>query len=828
MKKLAERLLTVAMLATVLATACTPDEGTPEPNFPAEVSAFVEPASSYMLNLSPNQEWMVSIPSTASDYWGIRDGEQISNSVGGRAGDVTVEIVCLAEMQDLEPHTVEVSMSMGGQTRVIATLELAAGEPELIIRPAVTAQEQDNPDHKYFQASDGSDGLIYEYAESGLADGETVPMLWDASRNGYVSYILVESNFNYGTEVTAGLRAEELQSPESSARLSEYEIFCSAVNLSDIPAEHDFNLTSDAPGYETVPVTFSAPQFVPHIEVRKATVTSDGQNFETPSGDDSPYNWLYEEEPLVLASDASGLPEAGTVDMIWRPSATIAEVDSYILIRSNFTFTVLPDQEWLSTDAGTKVDETSDTYETETYYRIYVAPEVLETGGAAGSVTINMGDADDDVYSQCFNVSSPNVSDIFYVTTVPTFSFDADGKYIQEEMTSGTNAETEITSAAPVKVMEFYLSEGWYRDDNDAMAVYYGGGWIKSSAYPDTEDGNAGDTEEDGFVWGSGNARIQTNALTVELEPNDGGDPREGMIMAFPKGVWEKMQTTAEGNPYWGDITSLLFPENLGGAILDPDYADYIVAYIEQSAPAGPVEPYMPEYWEAAGASFETLYDDPIIMDFGVQNCYLITYTYSDLDVTPTFGVESQFSLNFDYTDYEILDGNLEPFEDGVQPWIKLAEGDDGMYYVEATPGEVTAKSAYVAFIGDGGYVAAIKVSYEPGGGSEDLELGFAMPTQDFTLEELTGTDKPAGIENPCWLLTCNNPEGAMATISGLPADLIHWGEESWLSITPMAGMTMFDVNGSLVTADNNECNVTIASSSGNILCVIVCRVITE
>ena len=420
MKKLAERLLTVAMLATVLATACTRDEGTPEPNFPAEVSAFVEPASSYILNLSPNQEWMVSIPSTASDYWGIRDGEQISNSVGGRAGDVTVEIVCLAEMQDLEPHTVEVSMSMGGQTRVIAKLELAAGEPELIIKPAVMAQEQDNPDHKYFQTSDGSDGLIYEYAETGLADGETVPMLWDASRNGYVSYILVESNFNYGTEVTAGLRAEELQSPEPSARLSEYEIFCSAVNLSDIPVKHNFNLTSDAPGYEKVPVTFSAPQFVPHIKVRKATVTSDGQNFETPSGDDSPYNWLYEEESLALASDESGLPQAGTVDMIWRPSATIAEVDSYILIRSNFTFTVLPDQEWLSTDAGTKVDETSDTYETETYYRIYVAPEVLKTGGASGSVTINMGDADDDVYSQCFNVSSPNVSDIFYVTTVPT------------------------------------------------------------------------------------------------------------------------------------------------------------------------------------------------------------------------------------------------------------------------------------------------------------------------------------------------------------------------------------------------------------------------
>ena len=754
MKKLAERLLPVTLLLAALVTACTTDEGTPAPNFPDPVEDFVEPNSTYTLHLSPNQEWMVSIPSTASDflspnqewmvsipstasdYWGIRDGEQISNSVGGRAGDVTVEIVCLAEMQDLEPHTVEVSMSMGGQTRVIATLELAAGEPELIIRPAVTAQEQDNPDHKYFQTSDGSDGLIYEYAESGLADGETVPMLWDASRNGYVSYILVESNFNYGTEVTAGLRAEELQSPESSARLSEYEIFCSAVNLSDIPAEHDFNLTSDAPGYETVPVTFSAPQFVPHIEVRKATVTSDGQNFETPSGDDSPYNWLYEEEPLVLASDASGLPEAGTVDMIWRPSATIAEVDSYILIRSNFTFTVLPDQEWLSTDAGTKVDETSDTYETETYYRIYVAPEVLETGGAAGSVTINMGDADDDVYSQCFNVSSPNVSDIFYVTTVPTFSFDADGKYIQEEMTSGTNAETEITSAAPVKVMEFYLSEGWYRDDNDAMAVYYGGGWIKSSAYPDTEDGNAGGTEEDGFVWGSGNARIQTNALTVELEPNDGSDPREGMIMAFPEGVWNKIKQAADDNPSMpGDVMEILFD---GSSVAD-EYTEYIVAYIEQSGLPKAVEPYMlEEYWSQVGAGFEELSMMDDIYMAGLPGItgeipgYAITYTTDVEDMGGyELGTESEFDVNVEFDSWEILDFNTGATVPDVSLfWAQLKESQyddspDNRYYIGIQPGEDTPSEGLVYFLLKNGsdYVAIIKLNYEPSGSNDGRGL---------------------------------------------------------------------------------------------------------
>lgn len=847
MKKLAERLLTVAMLATVLATACTPDEGTPEPNFPAEVSAFVEPASSYMLNLSPNQEWMVSIPSTASDYWGIRDGEQISNSVGGRAGDVTVEIVCLAEMQDLEPHTVEVSMSMGGQTRVIATLELAAGEPELIIRPAVTAQEQDNPDHKYFQTSDGSDGLIYEYAESGLADGETVPMLWDASRNGYVSYILVESNFNYGTEVTAGLRAEELQSPEPSARLSEYEIFCSAANLSDIPAEHDFNLTSDAPGYETVPVTFSAPQFVPHIEVRRATVTSDGQNFETPSGDDSPYNWLYEEEPLVLASDASGLPEAGTVDMIWRPSATIAEVDSYILIRSNFTFTVLPDQEWLSTDAGTKVDETSDTYETETYYRIYVAPEVLETGGAAGSVTINMGDADDDVYSQCFNVSSPNVSDIFYVTTVPTFSFDADGKYIQEEMTSGTNAETEITSAAPVKVMEFYLSEGWYRDDNDAMAVYNGGGWIKSSAYPDTEDGNAGGTEEDGFVWGSGNARIQTNALTVELEPNDGSDPREGMIMAFPEGVWNKIKQAADENPSMpGDVMEILFD---GSSVAD-EYTEYIVAYIEQSGLPKAVEPYMlEEYWSQVGAGFEELSMMDDIYMAGLPGItgeipgYAITYTTDVEDMGGyELGTESEFDVNVEFDSWEILDFNTGATVPDVSSfWAQLKESQyddspDNRYYIGIQPGEDTPSEGLVYFLLKNGsdYVAIIKLNYEPsgsGGETEDVNLYISMMGEGYEITKLESgsSDRPDGWETqPCFLLTFTGTEAGMAVIEGFPESPDFWNQaESWVEISRMSG-TSYSFMFNLAAATGEDGIVSFYDVNYGTALKIVCRVVTE
>ena len=107
------------------------------------------------------------------------------------------------------------------------------------------------------------------------------------------------------------------------------------------------------------------------------------------------------------------------------------------------------------------------------------------------------------------------------------------------------------------------------------MAAIYGGGWINSSAYP--ADGDTGDAEEEGFLWSSSDAKIQTNSLTVELEPNDGGDPREGMIMAFPQGVWNKIKQAADENPSMpGDVMEILFD---GSSVAD-EYTEYIVAYI--------------------------------------------------------------------------------------------------------------------------------------------------------------------------------------------------------------------------------------------------------
>lgn len=805
MKKLAQRLLPVTLLLAALVTACTTDEGTPAPNFPDPVKDFVEPNSTYTLHLSPNQEWMVSIPSTASDFWGIRNGEQISYSIGGPAGDVTVEIVCLAEMNDLADHEVEVSMRMGGETRVIATLTLSRGEALLNIIPAKIAEDSDG--HEYFQTPAESTGFLYEYGEP-LAEGAAVPMLWDATRNGYVSYIRVESNFSYGTNIeTAGLRLTELESPSASGRYSEYEIFCSQVNLGETPVSYSFDITSEVEGFEEVAVSVNAPQFVPVLEVRATVPDDENRNFQTPSGDDSPYNWLYSETPLTLSESANGTG-AGNVDLLWRPSAKITEVDAYILVKANFNLTVAG-AGWVSVGDGTVVEETSDNYETETYYRIYVAPSDIVTAGDESTVTINFGDETDNVYSRTFNVTSPDITDIFYVDRVPDFTFDAEGGYQADEMGMSTNATVEITSAAEVVVSEFYIRNGFYWIDEEGEA-----GWINHT-----------------YNWASSAAAIQSVTMTVSVAENT-GDAREGLVMAFPPEVWDSILEKAAG--YSDDVTMVLFDQRDGTVIL-PEYENYAVAYIEQNAPAGAVEPYNPdEGWASTdvGASFGELdpNDDIYYMEgIGVSYDtpgYEITYTKIASDYE--FGADTQFKVNVEYDSYKVFDMNSGILADDQVSsyWAQYRESEStGTNYIGVAPGSAEG-DAYFLLMNGNVCVAIIHIVYDSdAGGSGSLDLEMTQGAPDFTFTEYT----EEGVTAPCYLLTYTGTGSGMAVISNFPATGWNFGASDWLTVNPMAGLAMFEVDPSLVTPDDNECRVTFYNESlSGIACIIICRVVTE
>ena len=812
MKKLAERLFAVTVLSTALFTACINNEDTPEPNFPASIEeAWVDPNSNYTLHLSPNQEWMVSIPSEASNYWGIRNGAQISNSIGGAAGDVEVVIVCLATEEVLGDYSVEVSMTMGGETRVIAVLSLRSGTPVLRIRSAVIAQESDNPDHKYFQSSSDGD-FIYEYETDTVPADGSVPMIWNASRNGYLSYIQVESNFNCSPRSeSSAMTITELESPNTDNAYTEYEIFCSDVNLGTEPVGKVFNLVSEMQGYETTPVSMSLPQFVPFIEVRTTVPTEDGLNFEIPAGDDSPYNWLYSEQPLVLAANETGLADADTVDMLWRPYGMIQEVDAYILVRSNFSFTPVSGAEWLSISDNTTVEETSDAYETENYFRIYSAAADVVLEGAESTIKINFGEADDDIYSQMFSVASPDVSDVFYVTTVPTFNFDADGVFQANEMGMTTNATVEITSAAEVVVSEFYIRNGFYWIDEEGEA-----GWINHT-----------------YNWASSAAAIQSVTMTVSVAENT-GDAREGLVMAFPPEVWDSILEKANNAGYGEDVAMVLFDQRDGTVIL-PEYENYAVAYIEQNAPAGAVEPYNPdEGWASTdvGASFGNLdpNDDIYYMEgIGVSYDtpgYEITYTQIASDYE--FGADTQFKVNVEYDSYKVFDMNSGILaEDQVSSyWAQYRESEStGTNYIGVAPGSEEGDAYFLLMNGDV-CVAIIHIVYDSdAGGSGSLDLEMTQGAPDFTFTEYT----EEGVTAPCYLLTYTGTGSGMAAISNFPATGWNFGASDWLTVNPMAGLAMFEVDPSLVTPDDNECRVTFYNESlSGIACIIICRVVTE
>ena len=133
-------LTTISLL--LLAVACTPtpngegEEPQPEqPNFPEAVVENVLPGSHFTLNIEPNYDWEVAIPQSVAAYYSIVDGENIAYKVRGEAGTHTVTIA-VADVQLFDEQPVcEVTMTMQGQSELIATLTMTATARELKIYP---------------------------------------------------------------------------------------------------------------------------------------------------------------------------------------------------------------------------------------------------------------------------------------------------------------------------------------------------------------------------------------------------------------------------------------------------------------------------------------------------------------------------------------------------------------------------------------------------------------------------------------------------------------------------------------------------------------------
>ena len=160
--------------AALMISGCTSsDEEAPEvttPVFPELASLTIPAGETFCeVTFTPNMDWTVSIPTDAetSRWFKLSDGVMESTSISGRASSepVTVQVTTIdQESFDLSP-VCEVSLTMGGQTKVIAqvTRGTAAREFELYLS-------------KY--STDDDDFIMpYEFDETPLAkyDGTEAP-----------------------------------------------------------------------------------------------------------------------------------------------------------------------------------------------------------------------------------------------------------------------------------------------------------------------------------------------------------------------------------------------------------------------------------------------------------------------------------------------------------------------------------------------------------------------------------------------------------------------------------------------------------------------------
>ena len=181
-------LTTISLL--LLAVACAPTP-TPEPealSFPEAVTEAVLPGNEFTLNIAPNYDWEVSLSESSVAYFQIKDGQNAAYRVRGTAGEHSI-VIAVADVQLFDEQPVcEVTMTMQGQSKVIATLTMTATERVLKIYPVAIE------DGAFAYATEGEQ--TYAYLETEVtADGMT--MIWPAEMALYSTRVKVESNFDW-------------------------------------------------------------------------------------------------------------------------------------------------------------------------------------------------------------------------------------------------------------------------------------------------------------------------------------------------------------------------------------------------------------------------------------------------------------------------------------------------------------------------------------------------------------------------------------------------------------------------------------------------------
>lgn len=194
--------------AVMLFTSCkSDDDPVIQPEFPEKVAVSI-PAGETTCNITftPNLDWTVSIPTDGetAKWFDLLDGEMAVSSISGKASATPVTVTVATSEQEIfdEAPVCEVSLTMGGETQVIAT-----------VTRGTTARTFDLYASAYDEAED--DFIMpFEYSETALEkySGEDAPAMelrWPIRVGGYMYVFKAASNFEWLASAPAWLEVTQ-------------------------------------------------------------------------------------------------------------------------------------------------------------------------------------------------------------------------------------------------------------------------------------------------------------------------------------------------------------------------------------------------------------------------------------------------------------------------------------------------------------------------------------------------------------------------------------------------------------------------------------------
>ena len=153
-------LLAGACLAAASCSDSDEDTKLPSPNFPEAVSATIEAGGTYTLEIEPNQNWEVSVPTATAAWFWIQDETQKVWTLRGSAGASRI-VIGVAELDEFDDTRVcEVTLKMGGQSKVIATITRGTLERGFSLR---TCKIDQYGDFEYGDSSSGNSDRNLRY-----------------------------------------------------------------------------------------------------------------------------------------------------------------------------------------------------------------------------------------------------------------------------------------------------------------------------------------------------------------------------------------------------------------------------------------------------------------------------------------------------------------------------------------------------------------------------------------------------------------------------------------------------------------------------------------